>query len=139
MMKNHIPQSFDELASLSIEELNILYLKYFSKNNTLNRRCILKPLWYAIQEKKFGSIKSANMRIIENLISTNDNVVLDKKTVEVAAGTLFNKKYKKRFYEVKKSNDGYIYNNTCFSTISAVAREITGVSTNGYKFFGLKK
>jgi len=53
-------------------------------------------------------------------------------------GSLLVKKYKDRTVVVKVLSDGFEYDGRRFTSLSAIAGEITGTRWNGYAFFGLE-
>ena len=52
-------------------------------------------------------------------------------------GSLIVKKYKDRTLVVKVLDDGFEYDGRRFTSLSAIAGEITGTRWNGFAFFGL--
>jgi hypothetical protein len=54
-------------------------------------------------------------------------------------GTLLVREYKDEMHRVAVMAEGYAWKGRTYSTLSAVARAITGANWNGYVFFGLKK
>lgn len=54
-------------------------------------------------------------------------------------GSLIVKNYKAATIVVKVLNDGFEYDHRRFSSLSAIAGEITGTRWNGFAFFGLEK
>jgi len=55
------------------------------------------------------------------------------------AGTLLVKEYKGKNVVVKVLDEGFEYNGRRFTSLSAIAQEITGTKWNGFRFFGLLK
>ena len=49
------------------------------------------------------------------------------------------KEFKGRTNVVRVLDNGFEYDGRQFSSLSAIAQEITGVKWNGYRFFGLTK
>jgi hypothetical protein len=54
-------------------------------------------------------------------------------------GSLLVKDYKSQTVVVKVLDDAFEYDGRRFSSLSAIAGEITGTRWNGYAFFGLEK
>ena len=54
-------------------------------------------------------------------------------------GSLLVKKYKSQTVVVKVLHEGFEYDNRRFTSLSAIAGEITGTRWNGFAFFGLEK
>ena len=52
-------------------------------------------------------------------------------------GSLVTRQYKGQTIVVKVLKDGVEYDGRRFSSLSAVAKEVTGVKWNGFRFFGL--
>ena len=52
-------------------------------------------------------------------------------------GSLIFKEYRGETHVVKVLDSGFEYTNRRFTSLSAIAREITGTKWNGYTFFGL--
>ena len=47
------------------------------------------------------------------------------------------KEFKGKKYEVLAVEDGYLFQNKIYKSLSAIANEITGSHWNGKKFFGI--
>jgi hypothetical protein len=58
---------------------------------------------------------------------------------ELVPGTLLQREWKGRTMVVRVLEQGFEYDGETFSSLSAVARAITGTKWNGFVFFGLKK
>ena len=54
-----------------------------------------------------------------------------------APGTLLKRTFGKKEHAVRVLEDGFKYNDKPYRSLSAIAREITGTSWNGFGFFGL--
>jgi hypothetical protein len=54
-------------------------------------------------------------------------------------GCLIVKKSKTETIVVKVRNDGFEYDGRLFTSLSAIAGEITGTRWNGFAFFGIEK
>ena len=54
-------------------------------------------------------------------------------------GSLIVKKYKTQTIVVKVRNEGFEFDGRQFTSLSAIAGEITGTRWNGFAFFGLDK
>ena len=54
-------------------------------------------------------------------------------------GTIICRIWRQQRYEVTVLPDGFEWNGTKYSTLSAVAKKICGVNRNGYEFFGIQR
>lgn len=55
----------------------------------------------------------------------------------ISPGTKLIKEFKGKKYEVLAVEDGYLFQNKIYKSLSAIANEITGSHWNGKKFFGI--
>jgi hypothetical protein len=55
------------------------------------------------------------------------------------AGSRLTRSYQQRTIEVRVLETGFEYNGTAYSSLSAIARQITGTRWNGFLFFGIHK
>jgi hypothetical protein len=62
-----------------------------------------------------------------------------KKTYKALLGTKIVKEYKDKLHEIFVVHDGFSYNGRVYSSLSAIAQQITGTKWNGLVFFGVKK
>jgi hypothetical protein len=89
------------------------------------------------------------VRISENAARRKSAIPLDRTvTTAVApehdvrlplAGSLLMKDYRGRTIIVRVLNHGFEYDGRKFTSLSAVAQDITGTKWNGWAFFGLAK
>ena len=54
-------------------------------------------------------------------------------------GTRLQRTFRGCTYEVDVKEDGFVYRDRTYRSLSAIAREITGTAWNGFAFFGLQK
>ena len=52
-------------------------------------------------------------------------------------GTTFSKEYKGIKHTVVKTEEGFLYNEKLYKSLSAIANSITGTHCNGKRFFGV--
>lgn len=128
-----------------------------------NARHLRRKLAWQMQACKYGGLPESarlyaleiardavlRVRIGENLSRRRKGIALDcAATTTVApehdarlpmAGSLLMKDYKNRTIIVKVLDKGFEYERRRFTSLSAIAQEITGTKWNGYIFFGLDK
>jgi hypothetical protein len=145
-------------------ELRVLYRDLFGSdvpggNPELARR---KIAWHLQAEKEGGLPESARqhalaiaresalrVRLCENLDrrrqglqirhAVTTRVVSDHDSRLPMPGSLLVKQYRGRAIAVRVLTSGFEYDNRIFSSLSAVATDITGTKWNGFSFFGLAK
>ncbi|MEO7651509.1 MAG: DUF2924 domain-containing protein, partial [Bryobacteraceae bacterium] len=89
------------------------------------------------------------VRVCENAQRRKDGISLDQTVTTTIvpthdsrlpmAGSLLVKEFRNQTIVVKVLDDGFEHDGRRFSSLSSVAREITGTKWNGYVFFGLIK
>jgi hypothetical protein len=88
-------------------------------------------------------------RVCENASRRKDDIPPDRTVTSVVVqagdsrlpmpGSLIAKKYKDRTIVVKVLDEGFEYDGRRFTSLSAIAGEITGTRWNGFAFFALDK
>jgi hypothetical protein len=131
------------LPTLSMPEIKALWKQLFGTDvPTRNRQFIERRLAYRIQEDAFRAVAPAllerNRRRVETLIETGKNTRRDCDYRPVA-GMLLTREYRGVTYRVVATADGqYEFQGRSYSSLSMIAREITGTRWSGPLFFGLK-
>ena len=131
------------LPQLPMAEIKALWQKLFERDvPTRNRRFLEKRIAYKLQEVEFRKVNpellEQNRRRIEALIEAEQEKKPDK-AFRPLAGTVFTREYQGVDYHVLATADGnYEFDGRMFSSLSAIAREITGTRWNGLLFFGIR-
>ena len=107
-----------------------------------NRRFLESRLAYRIQELAYGGLKpetvkrlDALARGVEDTNAKTRRIRTDRKPV---AGTRLLREFQGVEHIVTVAVEGYEYRGRPYKSLSAIAKAITGVSWNGWVFFGLK-
>jgi hypothetical protein len=102
----------------------------------ISRRLMVGALAHAHQAKKQGGPSAALSRRLALLID-------GKPLADVAAprtlkpGARLVREWNGKTHTVEAVEGGYIWNGTCYRSLSAVARAITGARWSGPRFFGI--
>jgi hypothetical protein len=154
--------NFDRLACMKLRELQTLYKEIFGRdspsgNSEYARRNIA---WHLQAEKEGGLPKSARQHALalarnaglrarvntnadrrrEGLPlahATTTRIVSDYDSRLPMPGTVIVKEHKGATIIVRVLTSGFEYDGRRFSSLSAIARDITGTRWNGFLFFGL--
>lgn len=143
-MNNSIMKQLLAVQKLSREELKEKYEELFGREAPPGNSVTLKKkLAYRIQEIHFGGLTKGEQGILERLAKSDPMALTERvKPIpgQVAAGTRFSRLWRGKVYEVVATADGkYEYENLLYTSLSAVAKEITGTRWNGRLFFGLER
>lgn len=98
-------------------------------------RCVVA---YRLQEQTYGKhLKESTLRYLNTIAGDPMSLMMGEKSL--SNGTQLMRKWKGENYVVRVRKDGsVVYNNAVYSSLTAVARLITGTRCNGREFFGVE-
>lgn len=138
-MPNEITQKLATLPTLNKAQLLVLWRDNFSHPPPpkLRKELTVSVLAYRIQEKEFGGLShQARKRLQEIAVSLGPG----KRTVSpLQDGTRLVRMWRGQAHEVSITDAGFVYQGRQFSSLSRIAREITGTQWSGPLFFGTRK
>jgi len=128
------------LPSLSHAELKSQWTDTFdtAPPKGLSRRLMIHALAYALQARQMGQLKPSvrqELRRIANPHSSQSSTTLFRLT----PGTRLMREWRGTVHVVDVTKDGLVWNGRVYSSLSAIARTITGTRWSGNRFFGLRK
>ena len=145
------------LQKMTVKQLRIRYAEVFGETtNAGNKAWLVKRIAWRLQSLEYGGLSErarqrANELANEADIRMNPPKVIpfptESRTINkpfkhddriLAPGTVITRKYKGETLQVKVLVDGFEYDGETFSSLSAVAKAITGSHCNGFLFFKLK-
>lgn len=107
-----------------------------------NRQLLEARLGYRIQELAHGGLPQRTVKHLQQLGDQLDggkkNVRTKRADERPVAGTKLLREFNGVAHEVLVHVDDFDYAGQRFKSLSAIARKITGVSWNGWTFFGLR-
>ena len=98
-------------------------------------------LAYRIQEREFGGLShAARRRLREVAVSLmTDKPSQESPDAAPQTGTRLLRVWRGETHEVIATGSGYEYRGQTYSSLSRIAREITGTRWSGPLFFGVRK
>lgn len=109
----------------------------------LRRELLLPFLAYKIQENAYGGLKRSTraelLRIARDLEKRPVRTRKPRARVLFKPGTRLVRTWRGKPHEVAIAESGFLYAGTCYKSLSAIARKITGTQWSGPVFFGLRK
>jgi hypothetical protein len=87
-------------------------------------------LGHALQEKALGGLTPAQRLTLRRIAAGKDEV-------QLKGGMRLIRQWNGRTIAVTVEKDGFIWNDRTYRSLSAIAREVTGTSWSGPRFFGL--
>lgn len=102
---------------------------------------LARGIAYRLQEKVYGKLPTATRREIERLQRQYEKTgeVLTEACATTKPGTVLIREWKQERHHVLILEDGYLYRDRRYSSLSQIANEITGVRWSGPRFFGLRR
>jgi hypothetical protein len=135
-----------QLAALKGAPANVLKDKWRALFETepppYNRRFLESRLAYRIQELAYGDLKKETVERLRMLAKQYDGKAGSRpkggnQRLPIA-GTRVIREWQGTEHSVTVRGDDFEYQGRPYKSLSAIAREITGVRWNGWVFFGLK-
>ncbi len=147
-----ITQQIAELQTLAPAQLAARYEALFGKPPRVrNRAWLFRQCAWKTQERALGGLSDRAKTRLAELMATIDLPIAaaappprprpaPAKTATTNApvpGTVLTRLWRDQRIEVHVVDDGFTWNGTTYTSLSAVAKAITGAAWNGRLFFGL--
>ena len=133
MSNGGVEQLVDEIASMDLDALRLLWGKRYGAPPTLRSVPLLRMmLAWRIQADAFGGLDVETRRL---LIHTG---TIEAEGRHLGVGARLSRTWKGRPVEVVVEEAGFRWGSQLFSSLSAAATAIAGSKWNGPRFFGLR-
>jgi hypothetical protein len=131
-----IEAEIDRIRSLGLDELRTLWRTTFRSSvpPAFSKDLTARFLCWHIQEQAFGGLDPQIERLLDALIR-GEKSMLDRR---IKPGTVLVREYAGERHTVTVVSGGYIWQETTYTSLSTIARAITGTAWNGPRFFGLR-
>lgn len=134
-----------DLSGLSVAELATLWKRHLTERvpDHLPRSLLAAFLAYRLQVEQHGGLSKkavAYLKGIETDLRAGRNPETPYvQSNQLKVGTQLAREHDGNMHRVMVMEDGYAWSGRTFSSLSAVARAITGTNWNGHRFFGLQE
>lgn len=98
---------------------------------------LARALAYHVQERALGGLSGAERKRLKALLPSCKDGESMTQLHEVRAGTWLSRTWQGEVHQVVVLDDGVEYRGERYTSLSAVARKITGAHWSGPRFFGL--
>jgi hypothetical protein len=88
-----------------------------------------------IQEEAFGTLDRDTLKVLDGLAGRHGSRPTER---NLKIGTVLVREYQGRRHTVTVEREGYVWAGQPYSSLSAIARVITGTAWSGPRFFALK-
>ena len=130
------------LADMSREDLATLWIKIYKCKppKGVKRGLLERAVAYRYQTRRYGKLKAETSKTLLS-IAGGANVEKEHKTSspkpELKPGTRLVREWHGKTHQVNVTDNGFIWNDQEFSSLTAIAKKITGARWSGPRFFGL--
>ena len=133
-----IEAEIDRIRSLGLDALRARWRAMFGAvaPKGLTKDLIARMITYRIQEEAFGGLDRATIRLLDGLARGQKSTTEFKRRLK--PGTVLVREYQGERHTVTIDPDGFVWRETTYSSLSTIARAITGTTWNGPRFFGLR-
>jgi hypothetical protein len=137
-MDQALTQKIAALPGLNKAQLLVLWRENFghAPPPNLRKELMVPVLAYRMQEKEFGGL-SVRKRLRE--IAQSLGSVKQQPDAKLQGGTRLVRTWRGEVHEVAVTDNGFTYRGRHFTSLSRIAREITGTPWSGPLFFGTRK
>ncbi len=140
------PKTEAELAQIteaSIDDLRARWRVLYGHEapKRLSRRFLELGVAYRLQEKAFGGLSEQTRALLRRYaeeIRVNGRLTITPCAPRLKPGVRLLRTWRDETHVVTVLEDGFVYRDQRFGSLSHIARTITGVRRSGPAFFGLK-
>ena len=120
---------------MNIVELRVLWRETTGRPapDALSKELIARALAHLLQEQRLGGLDPHLRRLLMSLQKPGTEPIRHLKI-----GSVIVREFEGKIHEVMVAPGGFYWSGQTFSSLSAIARKITGTSWNGPRFFGLR-
>jgi hypothetical protein len=131
-----VEKEIKELEKMSAEELKSLFAHYFDyKPLGWSKDYLIGAIGYRMQEMVYGGLNYQTINRFVRMAAKNPMHQIERSVLPI--GTCLIKRYKGVDYMVQILDEGFLYENKKYNSLSAVAKQICGHIVSGKIFFNL--
>jgi hypothetical protein len=136
--REDIAAEMSRLSRLPLRELRAAWQAEFRRAppKGLWRDLLLRTLAWRLQEKVFGGHDKAALRLLE---VHGQKRTGDQRAQRLKASTVLIRDFGGVRHTVTILPEGFVWQEKTYSSLSAIAKLITGTNWNGPRFFGLRE
>jgi hypothetical protein len=136
---NDVEQENSDLAGLARADLVERWQGLYGVDppKGISTRLMLRAVAYEMQVRRYGGLsRLLKRKITEISQSTSDDAIGGPPSLTI--GTRLVREWQGRVHVVDVMEKGFAWDGRVYSSLSKIAREITGTRWSGPRFFGLK-
>jgi Protein of unknown function (DUF2924) len=131
----NLDAEIDRIAALTIDRLRALWRETMGRPapDALSKDLLARALAHRLQEQRLGGLDPQLRRLLATLAKPGAEPIRHLKI-----GSVIVREHEGEIHEVMVAPGGFCWAGQTYSSLSAIARKITGTSWNGPRFFGLR-
>ena len=138
-----LASQLEQLRELNPEQIREQWRILFGAEPppTLHGSLLVQGIAYRLQEKALGGLKPATVRLLEQIADDaagRRQLSATPQTIRLNPGTMLILEWHGTQHQMSVLEDGFLYRAKRYSSLSQIARTITGSRWSGPLFFGLK-
>jgi len=132
-----IEAEVDQVRSLGIDALRRRWRMMFGAVPPpgLTKDIIARMIAYRIQEEAFGGLDPKTAKLLDRMARGEKPSELSRR---LKPGTVLIREYNGERHTVTVVPDGFVWQGATYTSLSVIAKTITGTAWNGPRFFGLR-
>ena len=142
-MQESLSAQIAALPTLNKAQLLAIWAENFNKDPPpkLRKELMVPVLAYRIQEREFGGLSNSARRQLREVAASlkTTKPSQERPDSDPQTGTRLLRVWRGETHEVIATGNGYLYRGKTYSSLSRIAREITGTQWSGPLFFGVRK
>jgi hypothetical protein len=138
--KRAIERELDRVRSLGLEELRLEWRQLFhSDPPKISRDLLVLGVGYRLQEIEHGGLGKATHRKIQTMAKAlrKTGRVGPTASLSLKPGARLIREWHGHTHTITITEDGFEYAGTSYTSLSQIAKKITGAHWSGPRFFGL--
>lgn len=141
-MSSLVDRKLAELQGLDTASLRSLWEEAYGRlpPKSLRRDLLLRALAYRVQEQAYGGLSKAARKQLARLAEDGSGWTVPPKLTppRLKPGTRLLREWGGIVHQVTVLEDGFEHRGSRYTSLSQIAREITGARWSGPRFFGLR-
>lgn len=140
MLARNIERDLEALSGTPLAEAREEWRKTFrtAAPGRMSRKLMVRALAYEKQARTLGRLKPKVIKQLRQIVLAESSLPDKTAVPSLLPGTRLLRDWNGVCHRVDVTEDGFHWDSRTWSSLSAIAREITGTRWNGPLFFGLR-
>jgi hypothetical protein len=139
---DNVESEIARLPELTLSDLRARWSRLYGRvaPTSFRRKFLAKGIAYQMQVQQHGGLPEAIKRRLRDIAQAAGNGTFDAAMVgpRIKPGTRLVRTWHGQTHAVTALDAGFAWNGETYSSLSSIAKAITGTNWNGWTFFGLK-